>query len=479
MSYQSNITMPSVPDTGRESNLMPGLAEATERLRVDGASGALVRAFTRSYRQVAAGYSGLLPEEAIDSVKSAISVDSFAECDPAIALSKTAIIRLNGGLGTSMGMRGPKSALVVKDGLTFLDIAVRQVLALRREYHVPLPLAFMNSYNTSGRTLEALSNYPQIRSDVVPLELLQGRIPKLDAQTLRPVLDPDDPLAWCPPGHGELLSLLEATGVYSALHERGYEYLYVANADNLGAIPDPRIAAWMAETATPFVMEVCRRTRGDMKGGHVARRRDDGRLVLRDSNMVPEADAGAFQDISRHRFFNTNCLWLSLASLGEVLKAEEGPGLPVIVNHKTVNPEDASSAHIVQLETGMGTAVSLFPGARLVEVPRPRFIPVKTTNDLLVVRSDFLGLASDSFAMVPRTGTWPIVDLDPKYFRTLSDFDGRFAGNYPSLASCTSLQVIGDASFDPNVECVGNVTINARTPTRLGRMTLTGSIVVG
>lgn len=42
-------------------------------------------------------------------------------------LSKLAVLKLNGGLGTTMGCVGPKSAIEVRDGLTFLDLTVKQI----------------------------------------------------------------------------------------------------------------------------------------------------------------------------------------------------------------------------------------------------------------------------------------------------------------------------------------------------------------
>ena len=84
------------------------------------------------------------------------------------------------------------------------------------------------------------------------------------------------------------------------------------------------------------------------------------------------------------------------------------PELPLIVNRKTVDPRDKSSTKVIQLETAMGAAVGSIPGARAVQVPRSRFAPVKTTNDLLVVRSDAYeltaGRADDADVRRRRTG---------------------------------------------------------------------------
>ncbi len=70
-------------------------------------------------------------------------------------------------------------------------------------------------------------------------------------------------------------------------------------------------------------------------------------------------------------------------------------GLPLIRNVKTIDPGDKSTPEVVQVETAMGAAVEVFEGSRLIEVGRDRFVPVKTTNDLLLLRSDVYDLGRD------------------------------------------------------------------------------------
>jgi len=69
---------------------------------------------------------------------------------------------------------------------------------------------------------------------------------------------------------------------------------------------------------------VTRRTAADRKGGHLARRTADGRLLLREVAQCPDADLESFQDISRHKYFNTNSLWLRLDALKAQLAADAG-----------------------------------------------------------------------------------------------------------------------------------------------------------
>src|SRR5688500_6878377 len=203
--------------------------------------------------------------------------------DAAAAIRKTVVIKLNGGLATSMGLDRAKSLLCVRRGLSFLDIIARQVLHLRREYDATLPLIFMNSFRTSADSIAALQRYDGLVTDGLPLEFLQNKEPKLLTKDLSPVSYPKDPdLEWCPPGHGDVYTALRGSGLLDRLIEAGYQYVFVSNSDNLGATPDARVAGWFAASGAPFAVEAVRRTPSDKKGGHFARRRLDGRIVLRE-----------------------------------------------------------------------------------------------------------------------------------------------------------------------------------------------------
>lgn len=121
-------------------------------------------------------------------------------------------------------------------------------------------------------------------------------------------------------------------------------------------------------------MECCRRTEADKKGGHLALRKGDSQLILRESAQCAKEDEPAFQDISRHQFFNTNNLWVRLDLLFDLMKKSGGfVPLPTILNGKTVDPQQDTSTPVWQLETAMGAAIECFPGAGAVVVPRSRF----------------------------------------------------------------------------------------------------------
>ncbi|HEX5967860.1 MAG TPA: gephyrin-like molybdotransferase Glp [Intrasporangium sp.] len=440
-----------------------GLALAVERMRDRGMGPEAVKVFEHYYRQLEEGAHGTIPEDTIEPLADIQELGEVhvTDDDARAALRQTAVIKLNGGLGTSMGMSGAKSALEVKDGLTFLDIIAKQVLALREEWDVDLPLLLMNSFRTSEQSLEILAKYPTLPVDGLPLDFIQSAEPKLLADGLRPVEWPQDPeLEWCPPGHGDVYVSLITSGILDTLLEKGIRYAFISNSDNLGATCDPDVAAWMVEHGLPYVAEVCTRTKSDRKGGHLAVRRSDGRLILRDTAMVAEGEERYFGDIKRHSTFHANNLWVDLSVLRERMAERDGVlGLPIIVNRKTVDPSDPSSPEVIQLESAMGAAIEVFEASEALLVPRTRFRPVKTTNDLLVVRSDYFVLDDSSHLVAVGEGPEPFVDLDSAY-RLVGGFERRFPHGVPSMVECTSLRVIGDPVFGRDVRCVGDVLVD-------------------
>src|SRR5215210_3273036 len=271
-----------------------GLKASVEKMEAEGIPEAAIATFPHYYEQLESGETGLLPEDTIEPVEDVTELADLPEEDG--PLDRAVVLKLNGGLGTSMGMTQAKSLIEAKDGMAFLDVVARQVEALRERAGAPVP----------------------------------------------------------------------------------------------------RVLAWIAREGIPFVMEVTDRTEADRKGGHIAKRPEGGYL-LRETAQTPEEDLDALQDISRHRYVNTNHLWVDLEALKRLLEEREGVlGLPLIVNKKTVDPGDKSSPEVFQLETAMGAAVGVFDGARPLRVPRTRFSPVKSTEDLLALRSDAYVLTDDA-----------------------------------------------------------------------------------
>lgn len=471
------MTVPSHPSDD-------AFAPFAARMAAAGVPEVAVRGFAAAYAALRAGDAGLIgADQALppDDLPGAADLGAFAEAGRA-ALDRTAILKLNGGLGTSMGLRGPKSLVPVRDGLTFLDLAARQVLALRAQHGARLPLVLMNSFATREASLAALAAYPDLAAQDVPPDFVQHRVPKVDAATLAPAEWPADPeKTWCPPGHGDLYPALVSSGLLARLLERGYRHAFVSNVDNLGAVLDLGLLGWAAAEGVPFAMEVADRTAADRKGGHLARRPDGG-LLLRELAQCPPEELEAFQDIARFRYFNTNSLWLDLAALDAALEAHGGfLPLPMIRNAKPVDPTDPGSPPVYQLETAMGSAIAVLPGARAVRVPRTRFAPVKRTDDLLVLRSDAYAI-DDGWRVVPapalRDGdrSLPRVALDPRCYGALEDLEARFPFGPPSLVGCRTLTVRGDVRFGRGVVVRGDVVVDGDVH---GPLVEDGAVLVG
>lgn len=440
------------------------------KMNAAGMGDAAIRAFRRNYEALLRDETGMIPEETISpaqGLESFESISSQGEADASL-LSQAVVIKLNGGLGTGMGLQGPKSLLSVRDGVNFLDLMVRQILDLRKTSGTDVRLLLMNSFSTSQDTLGHLKNYEsQGLSEASEVEVMQNQIPKIDARTLAPAEWPADPdLEWCPPGHGDLYPALVGSGWLDRLLADGVKYAFVSNSDNLGAILDPAILTYFARSGAPFLMEVTRRTAADRKGGHLAVRKSDGRLLLREVAQCPDFDVDAFQDIDRHQYFNTNSLWLRLDLLKEQLAADAGVlPLPMIRNNKTIDPRDKKSTPVVQLEIAMGAAIECFEGAAALDVPRSRFAPVKTTGDLLALRSDAYEVLDDGQVRLAaeRDGVPPNIVLSDDY-KLVDQLDPL---GIPSLIKCSSLKISGPVHFNDGVVIQGDVEIRNTTPERM------------
>ena len=429
-----------------------------------GLSAAAINAFRHSVNVLASNQSMMIPEAEIEPSAGVAEWESLVEATPeadAALLAQAVLIKLNGGLGTGMGLQKAKSLLEIKPGVTFLDLIVRQVQSLRERAGYPVNLLLMNSFSTSADTMAHLARYAEGGfADPQQVEMIQNRVPKLHTDTLQPVeyaANPD--LEWCPPGHGDIYPALVGSGWLEKLLAAGVKYAFISNSDNLGAQMDTRFLRWFAESGVPFVMEVTRRTEADKKGGHLATRKADGQPLLREIAQCPEEDVASFQNIEKHRYFNTNNLWIRLDALHEYLQANGGVlPLPVIRNVKTVDPRDASTPEVYQLETAMGAAIQCFPGARAVCVPRSRFFPVKTCSDLLLLRSDAVEInEAGLMSLAPECkGVAPIVQLNSKLYKLVDSLESL---GVPSLKHVTKLTVTGSHQFAAGEPLSGEVTV--------------------
>lgn len=437
-------------------------APFARRMEAAGLPRIFIASFASYYERLLKGHTGLIPESEITPVDSLVDAQMLPERLSkvgAAALAQTVVIKLNGGLGTSMGLEQAKSLLPVTGALSFLDITARQAKAMG------VPLILMNSFVTHADSLAALERHGAF-NDRLPKAFLQHMAPKIQQKDFAPVDWPQDPeLEWCPPGHGDIYTAIVTSGTLSALLNAGYQFAFVSNSDNLGAVVDTRMLGHFVENQFPFMMEASDRTEMDRKGGHLALR-SNGQLILRESAQTSRQDEAAFQDIRLYKYFNTNNLWLNLPALQSVLSAKSNKlGLPMIRNAKTVDPRDDSSTPVYHLETAMGSAIGVFKGATAVRVPRHRFAPVKKCEDLLAVRSDAY-ILTERFHVIPNPlrKHGPLnVELDATYYRFISDLDLRFPFGAPSLLDCTCLKVIGDVRFGRDVTCHGNVLVVNRT----------------
>jgi len=444
-----------------QQRMIPHMAEFAAKMAQAGLKPLVIDTFGHYYRRLVGGESGLIHDADIlpvqlRDVPKASELASYAEGGHR-ALSQAVRIVLNGGLGTSMGLVGPKSLLKVRPGLSFLHIILRQAeLASVR-------IALMNSFNTHTATLSEITKLNPARP---PLCFLQHKFPKILQGELAPASWPHNrDLEWNPPGHGDVYAALYASGMLQKLLDEGIRYGFICNSDNLGAGIDEALLGYFAEMRLPFMMEVAEKTPSDIKGGHLARHRN-GRLILREAAQCPKAEIAAFQDIQRYRFFNTNNIWVNLEFLKDLITRERIIDLPMIVNPKPLDPRDESSPAVYQIETAMGSGISLFEGAAAVNVPRSRFLPVKTCNDLLAVRSDcFVYSEREGLKLNPAreaTGRSEAIKikLDSKYYGKFDLLEERFQAGVPSLKDCDALTVNGDVRFEQDVVIRGTATIS-------------------
>jgi UDP-N-acetylglucosamine pyrophosphorylase len=451
-----------------------------------GLNDAAIRAFAGGFRALESGATGFIAESEIDPVRDLRSSSELPPESGPAHLERTVVIKLNGGLGTGMGLDKAKSLLPVRGDQTFLDLIVRQILRLRARTGGSSPrFLLMNSFSTSADTRAHLAEKFPALGDPAQLELMQNRVPKIHAESLAPAGWPENPdLEWCPPGHGDLYPCLAGSGWLDRLLDDGIVYAFVSNSDNLGATLDPALLGFFASSGRPFLMEVTRRTAADRKGGHLAVRKADGRLVLRESAQCRKVDEDEFQDVDRHRYFNTNNLWVRLDRLREALAANDGLiPLPVIINRKTIDPRDPDSPPVIQLESAMGAAIESFPDAAAIDVPRTRFAPVKTTSDLLAVRSDAYVLTDDlALELDPRRhGQPPRLHLDQTRCKLIDGLDAAFPEGAPSLVECESLLMHGPIQCDAGVVFRGHSVIHNHSPRliRLKAGTYEGEMTVG
>lgn len=439
----------------------------SKRLESIEASPALIKNFLRLHALVESGTTGVIPDQSIDSltqIPKLEEIESRADL-PDIGkrlISKLVVCKLNGGLGTSMGLKSAKSLLhvrfdkVLNRRLSFNELNARQIELLSEE---PVPFMNMVSFSTAKDVAADLEKCNLSASQKVFLN--QNIHPKVLVDTLMPAVHEDDSMCWNPPGHGDFFEVFYSSGLLDSFISEGKRYLFVSNADNLSASPSATILNYIAAKKVPFLCEVTRRTLADRKGGHLARRKSDGRVVLREAAQAPVDEHGVivgdFQDIERHSCFNINSIWIDLLELKRVLTENDGIlPLALIRNQKTLDPRESKSAQVFQIETALGAAIEFFEGAELIEVGRDRFAPVKTSSDLLLVLSDCFEL-NEKGTLYPKVTPLPHITLSSEY-RLIDDFEALISA-VPSLISAKSFSVSGNIKISHPLSIIGSVAL--------------------
>ncbi|CAI2178899.1 553_t:CDS:2 [Funneliformis geosporum] len=387
-----------------------------------------------------------------------IPYKKLPKCGNAEFLNKLAVLKLNGGLGTTMGCIGPKSAIEVRDGMTFLDLSVRQIEYLNSKHDVNVPFILMNSFNTDEETKRIIQKYSSHKIDILTFN--QSRYPRINKESLLPTprLPNADISQWYPPGHGDLFESMCNSGILDQLLADGKEYIFVSNVDNLGAVVDLNILQYMVDSDAEFLMEVTDKTKADIKGGTLIDY--EGTIRLLEVAQVPAEHMEEFKSIKKFRIFNTNNLWINLKAIKRIT---DEINLEVISNNKTLE----SGEKVVQLETAVGAAIKHFNNAHGINVPRSRFLPVKSTSDLFLVTSDLYSLNHGELVMNPKRlfQTVPLVKLGDE-FKKVANFLSRFQ-SIPSILELDHLTVTGDVRFGAGVQLKGTVIIVANHGSRI------------
>jgi len=378
-------------------------------------------------------------------------------------LDQLVVIKLNGGLGTSMGCSGPKSVIPVRNDLTFLDLTVQQIEYLNKTYDANVPLVLMNSFNTDEDTMKIIRKYSGFKVEIKTFN--QSRYPRINKESLMPIArscsTEDDLEAWYPPGHGDFYQAFSNSGLLDEFVKQGKKFCFISNIDNLGATVDLNILNNCFSSNNEFVMEVTDKTRADVKGGTLIQY--EGKLRLLEVAQVPKEHEEDFKSVKKFNVFNTNNLWISMPAIQRIM-VERTMDMEIIVNPKVLD----GGLNVYQLETAVGAAMKCFDNALGINVPRSRFLPVKKSSDLLLVMSNLYSLDHGALIMSPKRmfPSTPLVKLGDNHFKKVAAFLSRF-GSIPDLLELDHLTVSGDVTFGRGVSLRGTVIIIANHGDRI------------
>lgn len=438
-----------------------------EKMKKEGQSEIFIQDFLDRVLQVENGETGIVKWEEVgdlDPQKDEISFEEVVKqfSGDTNVLRNLVVIKLNGGLGTSMGLNKAKSLIPIKDGMSFLKVMASQIEFIRKKFGIEVPFLLMDSYNTQKDSAEELKAIGF--SQKFPTSFLQHKAPRLKQSDLEPATFQNAFEEWCPPGHGDIWLAIYETGILDKLLESGYKVAFISNGDNLGATVHPAIVEYFLKENLDFAMEMTPKTLADKKGGAIYKKTVNGvveRYELLETAQVPKEHEKEFSGLGKFRTFSTNNLWINLQSLRD--KISKG----VMRLSLIVNPKVVESIPVYQLETAMGSAVGHFPKFRGIIIPRDRFAPVKKTEDYLVRRSDAYVL-QDDFSLVmheqrkKKNLDEVLVELDDNFYKKIQDFDALFPV-VPSLQEAVEFKVTGKILFDVKVTIQGRVSFTNKS----------------
>jgi len=402
-----------------------------------------------------------LPKDAIKAYADLPVTSDKAEIKE--MLNQLVVIKLNGGLGTSMGCSGPKSVIPVRNDLTFLDLTVQQIEYLNKTYDADVPLVLMNSFNTDEDTMKIIRKYSGFKVSIKTFN--QSRFPRINKESLMPVAKScrveEDAEAWYPPGHGDFYQSFSNSGLLEEFNQQGKKFCFISNIDNLGATVDLSILRDCLSQDHEFIMEVTDKTRADVKGGTLINY--EGKIRLLEVAQVPKEHEEDFKSVKKFNVFNTNNLWISMPAMTRILD-ERTLDMEIIVNPKTLD----NGLNVYQLETAVGAAMKCFENATGINVPRSRFLPVKKSSDLLLVMSNLYSLQYGALVMSPKRmfPSTPLIKLGDNHFKKVANFLSRF-GSSPDVLELDHLTVSGDVTFGRGVSLTGTVIIIANHGDRI------------
>jgi len=361
-----------------------------------------------------------------------------------------------------MGCKGPKSVIPIRNDLTFLDLTVQQIEHLNKTYDADVPLILMNSFNTDEDTAKIIRKYAGFKVRILTFN--QSKYPRFEKETLLPLaqdVNSENHDAWYPPGHGDFYQSFSNSGLLADMIAEGRSICFVSNIDNTGAVVDVNILNAMGESGDEFIMEVTEKTMADVKGGTLVQY--ENKLRLLELAQVPKPFVEEFKSVRKFNVFNTNSIWVDLNAVQRVM--EEGTlEMEIIVNPKTTD----DGVQVIQLETAVGAAMKCFEKVKGIKVPRSRFLPVKKTDDLLLIKSNLYTLQNGVLKMSPERqfGTTPLVKCGAKNFSKVKEFMMRFP-TIPDVLELNHLTVSGDVNFGRNVILKGTVIVIANHGDRI------------